>query len=324
MTAPSKAVLVTGCSSGIGRATAERLARKGWTVYASARKPDTIADLGAAGCKLLACDVSDEDSMRGAVAEVEAAEGAVGALVNNAGFGLEGPVEEVPIDEWRRQFETNVFGMVRLIQLVLPKMREQRWGRIVNVSSIGGRLVFPGGGPYHASKWAVEALSDALRFEVKPFGVRVSIVEPGIIRTKFGETAVATVTEHGGDGPYAVLSKSVAERTAGAYEGPMAMMSAGPEVGGAGHRAGHQAPFAPAALPGDCGWPDDPGDPGVAHGPGVGPDDAAGVQAAAARTSGSRKPAAFSSPRRVNVARRTGSPASSSVGNRRTSAPMAI
>jgi NAD(P)-dependent dehydrogenase (short-subunit alcohol dehydrogenase family) len=229
VSAPSKAVLVTGCSSGIGRATAERLAKRGWTVYASARKPDTIADLGAAGCKLLACDVSAEDSMRGAVAEVEAAEGAVGALVNNAGFGLEGPVEEVPIDEWRRQFETNVFGMVRLIQLVLPKMREQRWGRIVNVSSIGGRLVFPGGGPYHAIKWAVEALSDALRFEVKPFGVRVSIVEPGIIRTKFGETAVATVTEHGGDGPYAVLSKSVAERTAGAYEGPMAVMSAGPE-----------------------------------------------------------------------------------------------
>jgi NAD(P)-dependent dehydrogenase (short-subunit alcohol dehydrogenase family) len=225
----SKAVLVTGCSSGIGRATAERLARKGWTVYASARRPDTIADLGAAGCKLLACDVADEDSVRGAVAEVEAAEGAVGALVNNAGFGLEGPVEDVPIDEWRRQFETNLFGMVRLIQLALPQMRAQRWGRIVNVSSIGGRLVFPGGGPYHASKWAVEAMSDALRFEVKPFGVRVSVVEPGIIRTKFGETAVATVTEHGGDGPYARLSKSVAERTAGAYEGPMAIMSAGPE-----------------------------------------------------------------------------------------------
>lgn len=225
----SKAVLVTGCSSGIGRATAERLARKGWTVYASARNPDAIADLGAAGCKLLACDVTDEASVRGAVAEVEAAEGAVGALVNNAGFGLEGPVEDVPIDEWRRQFETNVFGMVRLIQLALPQMRAQRWGRIVNVSSIGGRLVFPGGGPYHASKWAVEAMSDALRFEVKPFGVRVSVVEPGIIRTKFGETAVATVTKYGGDGPYAVLSKSVAERTAGAYEGPMAIMSAGPE-----------------------------------------------------------------------------------------------
>lgn len=225
----SKAVLVTGCSSGIGWATAERLGRKGWTVYASARRPDTIADLGAAGCKLLACDVTSEESMRGAVAEVEAAEGAVGALVNNAGFGLEGPVEEVPVDEWRRQFETNLFGMVRLIQLTLPKMRDQRWGRIVNVSSIGGRLVFPGGGPYHASKWAVEAMSDALRFEVKRFGVRVSVVEPGIIRTKFGETAVATVTEHGGEGPYAVLSKSVAERTAGAYEGPMAIMSAGPE-----------------------------------------------------------------------------------------------
>jgi NAD(P)-dependent dehydrogenase (short-subunit alcohol dehydrogenase family) len=226
----SKAVLVTGCSSGIGRATAERLARNGWTVYASARKPDAIADLGAAGCKLLACDVTSEDSMRGAVAEVEAAEGAVGALVNNAGFGLEGPVETVPLDEWRRQFETNLFGMVRLIQLALPRMRDQRWGRIVNVSSIGGRLTFPGGGPYHASKWAVEAMSDALRFEVKRFGVRVSVVEPGIIRTKFGETAVATVTEHGGEGLYAEFSKGVAERTAGAYQGPMAMLSAPPEA----------------------------------------------------------------------------------------------
>ena len=230
MAALSKAVLVTGCSSGIGRATAERLARKGWSVYASARNPDAIADLGDIGCKILACDVADEASARGAVAEVEAAEGAVGALVNNAGFGLEGPVEEVPIDEWRRQFETNLFGMVRLQQLVLPKMRAQRWGRIVNVSSIGGRLVFPGGGPYHASKWAVEAMSDALRYEVKPFGVRVSVIEPGIIRTKFGDTVITTVNEHGGDGPYAEFSKGVAERTAGAYEGPMKVLSAPPEA----------------------------------------------------------------------------------------------
>jgi NAD(P)-dependent dehydrogenase (short-subunit alcohol dehydrogenase family) len=227
--AVSKAVLVTGCSSGIGRATAERLAGRGWTVYASARRPESIKDLADTGCKLLALDVADEESRRAAIAEVEGAEGAVGALVNNAGFGLEGPVEEVPLDEWRRQFETNLFGMVHLIQLALPGMRRQRWGRIANVSSVGGRLTFPGGGPYHASKHAVEAMSDALRYEVKPFGVRVSVIEPGIIKTKFGETVVSTVTEHGGDGPYAEFSAGVAARTVGAYEGPMAMLAARPE-----------------------------------------------------------------------------------------------
>jgi NAD(P)-dependent dehydrogenase (short-subunit alcohol dehydrogenase family) len=227
--AVSKAVLVTGCSTGIGRATAERLARRGWTVYASARRPESIKDLVDDGCKLLALDVADEESRRAAIAEVEGAEGAVGALVNNAGFSLGGPVEEVPLDEWRRQFETNLFGMIHLIQLALPAMRRQRWGRIVNVSSIGGRLTFPGGGPYHASKHAVEAMSDALRYEVKPFSVRVSVIEPGIIKTKFADTAVSTVTEHGADGPYAEFSAGVAVRTAGAYEGPMAMLSAPPE-----------------------------------------------------------------------------------------------
>ena len=125
--AVSKAVLVTGCSSGIGRATAERLAGRGWTVYASARRPESIKDLADTGCKLLTLDVADEESRRAAIAEVEGTEGAVGALVNNAGFGLEGPVEEVPLDEWRRQFETNLFGMVQLIQLALPGMRRQRW-----------------------------------------------------------------------------------------------------------------------------------------------------------------------------------------------------
>ena len=198
-------------------------------MYASARRPESIKDLADTGCKLLALDVADEESRRAAIAQVEGAEGAVGALVNNAGFGLEGPVEEVPLDEWRRQFETNLFGMVHLIQLALPGMRRQRWGRIANVSSVGGRLTFPGGGPYHASKHAVEAMSDALRYEVKPFGVRVSVIEPGIIKTKFGETVVSTVTEHGGDGPYAEFSAGVAARTAGAYEGPMAMLAAPPE-----------------------------------------------------------------------------------------------
>jgi NAD(P)-dependent dehydrogenase (short-subunit alcohol dehydrogenase family) len=227
--AVSKAVLVTGCSTGIGRATAERLARRGWTVYASARRLESITDLADAGCKLLTLDVADEASRRAAIAEVEGTEGAVGALVNNAGFSLGGPVEEVALDEWRRQFETNLFGMIHLTQLALPAMRRQRWGRIANVSSIGGRLTFPGAGAYHASKHAVEAMSDALRYEVKPFGVRVSVIEPGLIKTKFGDTAVSTVADRGADGPYAEFMAGVATRTAGAYEGPMAMLAAAPE-----------------------------------------------------------------------------------------------
>src|SRR3954454_21068556 len=167
----SRAVLVTGCSSGIGRATAERLAVRGYTVYATARRPEAIADLEARGCRVLALDVTDEDSMQAAVATVVDEQGAVGALVNNAGYSQSGAIEEVPLDEVRRQFETNVFGLVRMCQLVLPGMRAQGHGRIVNVSSMGANFTFPGGGFYHATKSAVEAISDALRFEVKHFGI---------------------------------------------------------------------------------------------------------------------------------------------------------
>src|SRR5207302_8923943 len=126
-------------------------------------------------------DVTSEAPMRDAVAAVEAAEGAVGVLVNNAGYGLHGAVEEADLADVRRQFETNVFGLARLTQLVLPGMRRQGWGRIINVSSMGGRLTFPGGGYYHATKHAVEAISDALRFEVRPFGIDVVVIEPGPI-----------------------------------------------------------------------------------------------------------------------------------------------
>jgi NAD(P)-dependent dehydrogenase (short-subunit alcohol dehydrogenase family) len=182
-------VLVTGCSSGIGLATAQRLLAGGHTVYATARRLDALDDLARAGARVLEVDVTDEASMRAAVEAVEHEHGAVGALVNNAGYGAYGPVEEVGLDAVRVQFETNVFGLGRLCQLVLPGMRRAGQGRIVNISSMGGRLVYPTGGWYHASKYAVEALSDALRMEVRPFGVRVVLVEPGIIRTSFGDTA---------------------------------------------------------------------------------------------------------------------------------------
>jgi NAD(P)-dependent dehydrogenase (short-subunit alcohol dehydrogenase family) len=227
----SKAVLITGCSSGIGRATAEHLAEKGWNVYATARRPESIADLESKGCKLLALDVTDEASMQQAVAAVEQAEGAVGVLVNNAGYSQSGAVEAVPLDEVRRQFETNVFGLVRMCQLALPGMRRQRWGRIVNVSSMGGKLVFPGGGFYHGTKYAVEAISDALRFEVRGFGVDVVIIEPGLITTEFGETAAGTVGETpADDGAYGKFNAAVAKATKEAYEGPLAKLGGGPET----------------------------------------------------------------------------------------------
>jgi NAD(P)-dependent dehydrogenase (short-subunit alcohol dehydrogenase family) len=227
----SKAVLITGCSSGIGRATAEHLAEKGWNVYATARRPESIADLEPKGCKLLALDVTDEASMQQAVAAVEQAEGAVGVLVNNAGYSQSGAVEAVPLDEVRRQFETNVFGLVRMCQLALPGMRRQRWGRIVNVSSMGGKLVFPGGGFYHGTKYAVEAISDALRFEVRGFGVDVVIIEPGLITTEFGETAAGTVGETpADDGAYGKFNAAVAKATKEAYEGPLAKLGGGPET----------------------------------------------------------------------------------------------
>ena len=226
--ADNSPVLITGCSTGIGRATAERLAGSGLTVYATARKLDSIEDLKSSGCRTLALDVTDEESMRAGVAAVEEAEGPVGALVNNAGYSQSGAVETIPMDELRRQFETNVFGLVRMCQLVLPGMRKAGRGRIVNVSSMGGKLVFPGGGAYHGTKFAVEAISDAMRFEVRGFGVHVSIIEPGLIRTSFGETAVGSVPHE--DGPYADFNTAVAANTAQVYDGPLAKLGAGPDA----------------------------------------------------------------------------------------------
>ncbi|HEX2127616.1 MAG TPA: SDR family NAD(P)-dependent oxidoreductase [Solirubrobacterales bacterium] len=234
MAADPGAVLITGCSSGIGEETARRFARRGWTVYATARRPESIQPLADAGCKTLALDVTDEDSMRSAVAAVEDAEGAVGALVNNAGYSQSGALETLPMERLRAQFETNVFGLVRMCQLVLPGMRRAGRGRIVNLSSMGGRLTFPGGGAYHGSKYAVEALSDALRWEVQGFGIHVVIVEPGLIVTSFGDTAAGSIAadspaEDGSD-PYARFNATVGAATKGIYEGPMRLLGGGPDA----------------------------------------------------------------------------------------------
>ena len=227
----SKAVLITGCSTGIGRATAVHLAGRGWTVYATARRTDSIRDLADAGCKVLGLDVCDEGSMRAAIDTVERVEGAVGVLVNNAGYGQEGAFEETAMTDVRRQFETNVFGLIRLTQLVLPGMRRQRWGRVVNLSSMGGRLTLPGGAFYHATKYAVEALSDALRFEVRPFGIDVIVIEPGPIKTQFGDTAIAAVRRVASPGsPYAGFNAMLADKIREAYEGPMGRFAAEPDA----------------------------------------------------------------------------------------------
>ena len=233
---PSQAVLITGCSSGIGQATAQHLNARGWKVYATARRRESLSELQTAGCETLALDVTDEDSMRSAVAEVEAREGAVGVLVNNAGYSQSGAIETVPMDAVRAQFETNVFGVARMCQLVLPGMRAQGAGKIVNVSSMGGRLTFPGGGIYPASKHAVEALSDALRSEVQGFGVRVIVIQPGLIRTRFGESAVGSMSGPAGgqdDGadPYGEFNAAVSTNTVQSYEvGPIARLGGPPEA----------------------------------------------------------------------------------------------
>jgi NAD(P)-dependent dehydrogenase (short-subunit alcohol dehydrogenase family) len=225
----SRPVLITGCSTGIGRATAERLADDGWNVHATARRLEAIEDLGEKGCTLNELDVTDERSMETAVAEVEK-DGPIGALINNAGYSQSGAIETIPMDSVRRQFETNVFGLMRMCQLVLPGMRGAGSGKIVNLSSMGGKLTFPGGGVYHATKHAVEALSDALRFEVKGFGIDVVVIEPGLIITEFGETAAGSLGEVDEHGPYAKFNADVAKLTAEAYDGGMARFGGPPDA----------------------------------------------------------------------------------------------
>jgi NAD(P)-dependent dehydrogenase (short-subunit alcohol dehydrogenase family) len=198
-------------------------------VFATARRVEAIEDLASLGCRTLPLDVTSEESMQTAVASVEEEAGAVGVLVNNAGYSLSGAVETVPIERVRQQFETNLFGLVRLCQLVLPGMRRQRAGRIVNVSSMGGKLTFPGGGFYHASKHAVEALSDALRFEVRAFGIDVIVIEPGIIRTGFADAALANMAGGPEEG-YRGFNAAVARTTREVYEqGILARLGAGPD-----------------------------------------------------------------------------------------------
>lgn len=222
-----RTALVTGSNSGIGRATAQRLLASGWRVYATARRPEAAAELAQRGATILPLDVTDEVSMVDAVQAVTDAGDTVTGLVNNAGYGLYGPVETTSMDDIRRQFETNVFGLVRLCQLVLPDMRRAGGGRIVNISSMGGRFTMPGGAFYHASKHALEAISDALRFEVAGFGVHVSLVEPGPVITEWVDTA--TQARQVEDGPYARFTEAMLTTVRSGYKGPLGKLASSPE-----------------------------------------------------------------------------------------------
>jgi short-subunit dehydrogenase len=219
------AILITGCSSGIGRVTAIALYGSGLMVYASARNPADLEDVSARGIRTLALDVTDEPSMVAAVDTIESEAGAVGVLINNAGYGLYGSVEQLPMAEIRRQFETNFFGLVRLTQLVLPGMRRAGRGRIVNISSMGGRTTLPGGAFYHASKHAVESFSDALRMEVGQFGIDVVLIEPGPVRTPWNDVAAASVSGAVGTGsdqdPYSAYKSAVAASFTSVTRGPL-------------------------------------------------------------------------------------------------------
>jgi NADP-dependent 3-hydroxy acid dehydrogenase YdfG len=208
-----KIIFITGASAGIGKSMATYLADKGVTIYAAARRVEKMQDLAALGIHVLSLDVTDENSMVAAVNHIIEKEGRIDVLINNAGFGSYGALEDVPIADARYQLEVNVFGAARLIQLVLPHMREQRAGRIINISSIGGKVSLPLGAWYHASKFALEAISDALRNEVRQFGIDVVVIEPGGIKSEWSDIAVGHSLKNSSKGTY----KNMAEKFAGLH-----------------------------------------------------------------------------------------------------------
>lgn len=229
MSSTTKVALVTGASSGIGADTALRLREAGYIVYGAARRVERMTALRDAGVHVLSLDVTDEDSVRTAIGSILHQSGRIDVLVNNAGYGSYGSIEDVPLDEARAQIEVNVFGLARLTQLAVPHMRAQRSGTVINISSMGGKLVTPLGGWYHASKYAVEALSDALRMETKQFGIDVVVVEPGSIRTEWGAIAAETLKEISSKGAYSIPAEGVATALAQSSK-PDARRTSAPSV----------------------------------------------------------------------------------------------
>ncbi|MBR0897779.1 oxidoreductase [Bradyrhizobium tropiciagri] len=212
-----KTALVTGASSGMGKEIAKRLIKDGFHVFVAARHTDKMNDLVKLGARALRMDISNEAEIKATVDTILNEAGGVDVLVNNAGFGLYGPVEEIGIEEARYQFEVNLFGAARLTQLLLPSMRAKRSGTIVNITSMGGKIYTLLGAWYHATKHALEGWSDCLRLELAPFGIKVVIVEPGLIETGFGDVVANGLLKRSGSGPYAKQTEAVAKSTVDAY-----------------------------------------------------------------------------------------------------------
>jgi short-subunit dehydrogenase len=215
-----KIVLVTGASSGMGEATARLLNEKGYKVYAAARSVDQMKPLEVFGIKVLPLDLTDADSIVACVNSILKQDSRIDILINNAGYGSYGAVEDVPISEGRRQFEVNLFGLAHLTQLVLPQMRQNGFGRIVNISSMGGKMYTPFGAWYHATKHALEGWSDCLRLEVKPFGIDVVLVEPGVIATPWGVIAANNLKNNSLQGAYAQRASRTANTMTTMYANP--------------------------------------------------------------------------------------------------------
>ena len=206
-----KTALVTGASSGIGKETVQLLLNAGATVYGVARRVEKMKDLEEKGAYAIKMDITDIESVESAVQSMLEKEGSIDILINNAGYGSYGAIEDVPIDEARRQFDVNIFGLARLTQLVLPVMREKRYGKIINISSMGGKIYTPFGGWYHATKHALEGLSDCLRIETEPFGIDVVIIEPGGIATDWGHISAGHLRKTSANGAYSETANSVAD-----------------------------------------------------------------------------------------------------------------
>jgi len=205
----SSPVLITGCSSGLGRASALKFREAGYLTVATARDPSTLAQLAELGCDTVQLDVTDEASRMAAIAEVERRHGPIGILINNAGYGQYGPLEEISPELLQRAFATNVFGLLRMSQLVMPGMRRARRGRIVNISSLAGRVTAQGGGVYHMTKYAVEAIADAMRPEVKPFGVDLVSVLPGPFVSPYRDKVIASIPDTGASSPYRIYKRNI-------------------------------------------------------------------------------------------------------------------
>jgi short-subunit dehydrogenase len=217
MSNTGQVVLITGASSGMGKQTAKALIQAGYTVYAAARRVEKMEDLRKLGGIPLKMDITKEDEVVAAVEQIKQNHRGADILINNAGFGMYGAVEDTTLDDARYQFEVNLFGLARLTQLVLPYMRQKKAGKIINMSSVGGKIYTPLGAWYHATKHALEGWSDCLRLEVKPFNIDVVIIEPGIIQTEFDNVLVGPMMKRSGDGAYAELAQAVAAATERSY-----------------------------------------------------------------------------------------------------------